>query len=270
MMNDKLKNLNIEPDAEVWTRLNGTLRRKAIAKYAAIAASAVVVAGAAIMLWPSETALPEQEQIVASVNETAVAAEVSAMSNNSEATEMTAAPKAAAMPSSIIAFEDVDYNDEPTGEPFQDRYEAPKAAEQKAAVEQVSIKPAKPVVAPEAKESMEEQANMAPEQAPAAKMQKASTSDGIRFWTPTVFAPNGDVDENRVFKVVPTEDVANYCIEIFDRGGHKVFESRDYIETWNGTYKGQLLPQSAYVYVIHYTDHDGKAKSKRGTVTLIR
>ena len=84
--------------------------------------------------------------------------------------------------------------------------------------------------------------------------------------------PDGDVAENRVFKVVPNanEPVSEYRIYIYDRAGRCVFESINITEGWNGTYKGQKLPQAAYVYVLSCKKSDGSPYMTKGSVVLVR
>lgn len=89
---------------------------------------------------------------------------------------------------------------------------------------------------------------------------------------PNFFAPDGDVEENRVFRVSTVNNVTlnNFSMYIYDRRGQKVMQTKDMNESWDGTYQSRRMPQGAYVYIINYIDVNGVPKSKRGTVTLIR
>lgn len=91
---------------------------------------------------------------------------------------------------------------------------------------------------------------------------------------PNAFSPGSAIVENRVFKpyfgpVVPP----TYLLQIYNRWGTLVFETRDYQEGWDGRFKGQDAPAGVYVWKIRYTSEGESAlleKIKSGTLTLIR
>ena len=89
-------------------------------------------------------------------------------------------------------------------------------------------------------------------------------------WAPNVIIPNGDVDENRTFKMKFSSAVSDFQIQIFNRGGRRVFSSSDPAFEWDGTHDGAALPQSAYVWVAQFKGTDGVKRQLKGTVTLIR
>ncbi len=91
---------------------------------------------------------------------------------------------------------------------------------------------------------------------------------------PNAFSPGSAIVENRVFKpyfgplVPPT-----YHLQIYNRWGTLVFETRDYQEGWDGRFKGQDAPAGVYVWKIRYTSEGESVlldKTKSGTLTLIR
>jgi gliding motility-associated-like protein len=57
---------------------------------------------------------------------------------------------------------------------------------------------------------------------------------------------------------------------VYNRYGLKVFESQDYKNNWDGTYKGKPLPDGTYYYVINYELLNGDIVLKKGNVTVIR
>ena len=67
-------------------------------------------------------------------------------------------------------------------------------------------------------------------------------------------------------------DLTSYQFIIFDRWGHKVFETNNRDEGWNGktNNSGNTLPLGVYVYFIQFKSNSGEEFQKRGTVTLIR
>jgi gliding motility-associated-like protein len=83
---------------------------------------------------------------------------------------------------------------------------------------------------------------------------------------PNGFSPNGDgVNDNWEIGNMDTQPDAQ--IEVFDRWGLKVFGSVGYPQPWDGSYRGQLLPQDVYFYIITY--QNGRARLK-GQLNLIR
>ena len=82
--------------------------------------------------------------------------------------------------------------------------------------------------------------------------------------------PAGDVDDNRTFFMRFTSEVTQFHVYIFNRAGHQVFQSSDPSFVWDGTSKGTLLPQGAYVWAMRFRDSSGKLREAHGSVTLIR
>lgn len=93
------------------------------------------------------------------------------------------------------------------------------------------------------------------------------------IWLPNAFAPASDDPDVRTFRArLNRQDasISNFKMVIYNRAGHQVFSSMDINTEWDGTYRGNRLPQGAYVYVLYYTDADGFQHQRKGTVTLIR
>lgn len=59
-------------------------------------------------------------------------------------------------------------------------------------------------------------------------------------------------------------------VQVFNRYGSKVYESEDYKNDWNGTYKGKVLPDGTYYYVIHYELLNNTSVTRKGSVTILR
>jgi gliding motility-associated-like protein len=66
---------------------------------------------------------------------------------------------------------------------------------------------------------------------------------------PNAFSPNGD-GINDDWKIVNLITYPEATVQVFNRHGQKVFESRGYNVNWNGTYNSQPLPVGTYYYVI--------------------
>jgi gliding motility-associated-like protein len=91
------------------------------------------------------------------------------------------------------------------------------------------------------------------------------------LFIPNAFSPNND-GHNDTWQVLGNVEAVKYIsILIFNRIGEKVYESNDVLGTWDGRYKGQLVPPGVYTYVVtivwlnDFTEH-----VKTGSITLLR
>lgn len=89
-----------------------------------------------------------------------------------------------------------------------------------------------------------------------------------QIYVPTVFSPNGD-GVNDVFHAYGIH-VKNFQMEIYDRWGGQVFESRHILSGWDGTLKRKAMPSGVYAYRIIATFLNGETIDERGSLTLIR
>lgn len=92
------------------------------------------------------------------------------------------------------------------------------------------------------------------------------------FWVPNSFTPDGD-DYNQQFGPVfsSNEIVDNYLFEIYDRWGERIFESEDQTEKWNATYKGNLVQDGTYVWVLYFRNKQkGKVERIEGHVNVLK
>lgn len=87
---------------------------------------------------------------------------------------------------------------------------------------------------------------------------------------PNVVLPNDDNENNRRFKVVANSQVTAYRLYIYNRGGRLVYQTRQITDIWDCTHNGTPVPQGTYVYVIQYSDKDGKPHYEKGSVSVIR
>lgn len=84
---------------------------------------------------------------------------------------------------------------------------------------------------------------------------------------PNVFSPNND-GINDVFRVEYLA-VSDFSLLIFNRWGHKVFESTDPGRAWDGTSNNGPLPESTYYYLINYVDVFDEKQTVNGHVILL-
>lgn len=84
------------------------------------------------------------------------------------------------------------------------------------------------------------------------------------------FSPNGD-GINDVWAIYDQYDcLKNISLGVFNRYGNKVYESKDYRNTWDGTYKGKPVPDGTYYSVISFTMINGKVIHIKTDLTVIR
>ena len=62
----------------------------------------------------------------------------------------------------------------------------------------------------------------------------------------------------------------NIRLEIYDRWGHKVFETNNQNDGWDGSYKGQPAPADAYGYYFSGECLQGDKISLKGNITLLK
>ena len=63
--------------------------------------------------------------------------------------------------------------------------------------------------------------------------------------------------------------IANYEMQVYNRWGEQVF-STSTSEEWDGTYRGELVPQGVYHYQIVVRSEDGSKQTYSGVLTVIR
>ncbi len=83
---------------------------------------------------------------------------------------------------------------------------------------------------------------------------------------PNTFTPNGD-GINETWVIQNLGDYPNVRVQVFNRYGQLVFESKGYTKPWNGTMNGNSLPFGTYYYVI---EPGNDRKPVTGYVTLIK
>jgi len=83
---------------------------------------------------------------------------------------------------------------------------------------------------------------------------------------PNTFSPNND-GINDLWNIKALNTYPEGTIQIFERGGHKVFESTGYSHPWDGTINGDPLPEGTYYYVIDLKNGTPKVA---GWVMIVR
>ncbi len=83
------------------------------------------------------------------------------------------------------------------------------------------------------------------------------------------FSPNGDT-ENPLWIVTEIEQFPQCRVTVYDDKGVKVFDSKPYLNNWDGTFNGngKPLPDGAYQYIIRCDGEENKPR--KGTITILR
>lgn len=89
------------------------------------------------------------------------------------------------------------------------------------------------------------------------------------LFQPNALTPNDD-GLNDYFQFVGT-GIQEIFFQIYDRWGTLLFEGDSMDDRWDGNYRGQPLPQAAYVYKVRYrTVYQDGYQERAGTIMLVR
>lgn len=83
---------------------------------------------------------------------------------------------------------------------------------------------------------------------------------------PNAFSPNGDGVHDK-WEILYLDSYPGATVDVFNRYGQKVFESKGYARPWDGTLNGKELPIGTYYYLI---DPKNGRKPISGFVDIIR
>lgn len=88
------------------------------------------------------------------------------------------------------------------------------------------------------------------------------------LFIPNVFSPNNDAINDCYRVNGRNSDI--FHLQVFDRWGRLVFETRDINECWDGNFRGRPLPESVYFGTVKLLDCFGKRVTETETITLVR
>jgi len=100
--------------------------------------------------------------------------------------------------------------------------------------------------------------------------------DNCPIRMPNAFTPNDD-GVNDFFYFTFKDDClpTSFSLQIFDRYGRLVFETKDYQEKWDGRFDGQELKDGAYFWVMSSNivlpeNSEQTSFTKKGSVLIVR
>ncbi len=93
--------------------------------------------------------------------------------------------------------------------------------------------------------------------------------EGPNYYLPNAFSPNGD-GLNDVFFPTPVGIRSTDYFRVFNRYGALMYETRAWLQGWDGRLKGKPASAGTYVWMIKGIDVNGSVVEIRGTVILLR
>lgn len=92
--------------------------------------------------------------------------------------------------------------------------------------------------------------------------------DSVFLVIPNAFTPNGDgLNEEIRYSGY---SIAEIEVEIYNRWGERVFQGKGPEVVWNGTYKGEIVEQGAYAYIIKAKGKNGNSYAFEGILSVLR
>jgi gliding motility-associated-like protein/uncharacterized repeat protein (TIGR01451 family) len=91
------------------------------------------------------------------------------------------------------------------------------------------------------------------------------------YYVPNTFIPNDD-NRNDIWTPIFSNlgNVKKYNVQVYDRWGELIFESKDPTFGWNGTYNGQKCQDGTYLWKVQFTWYDKRVYDATGHVNLLR
>ena len=93
--------------------------------------------------------------------------------------------------------------------------------------------------------------------------------EGPTYYLPNAFSPNAD-GLNDIFVPIPVGIKSTDYFRVFNRFGAMMFETRQWMQGWDGTLKGKPAAAGTYVWMIKGIDKNGSLIEMKGTVILLR
>lgn len=93
-------------------------------------------------------------------------------------------------------------------------------------------------------------------------------TEELSLFVPNSFTPNND-GKNDVFQPKGV-GISKYNLDIFDRWGHKVFNTSDFNQPWDALINGEPCKEDTYIWTIDVTGISGKERKYNGLVNVLR
>jgi gliding motility-associated-like protein len=87
-----------------------------------------------------------------------------------------------------------------------------------------------------------------------------------KLFMPNAFSPNDDAVNDAFYPVF--ENVSSYRLQIYNRWGELLFSETD--KAWDGYYKGELVKEDVYLFLLEYMDCNEVYRFLNGTFTVLK
>lgn len=96
---------------------------------------------------------------------------------------------------------------------------------------------------------------------------EAISEQESKVYLPNAISPKGI---NNILKPVAVfVGSEGYEFFVYNRWGEMLFHTSDPADGWNGTYRGQYVPQGVYVWLIRFRDNLGMTRQAKGNVVVV-
>jgi gliding motility-associated-like protein len=91
-----------------------------------------------------------------------------------------------------------------------------------------------------------------------------------RTWlkVPSAFSPNQDGFNDEFY--IPSQGLERITFSVFNRWGRLVYQTEQPDFRWDGTHKGQAVPEGVYVYSLRAIGENDRLYEQEGTITIVR
>lgn len=296
-LKNRLQNHETSPEPEVWSRIEKKLKMRSAAPKIAVFAAVALAGAAAIMIFAhtnksevADTALqnevfvaqnesmPQTDAAIAEVVENNTVNQVMAQNESKETSQETQIKESMAP----TAVNEVANASTVSNSSVNTNKTASATPTTKPAVAQASVTLNSNMSSTTRSTKFENVDNLADNTIVNAKSGTNNNPGGDdeddteitdpALWIPTAFMPESSDWENSSFRVKSNDpdNVKAFEMRIYNRAGQQVFATKDMNQAWDGKFKGNTLPQAAYVYVISYRDGMNRPHSSKGTILLVR
>ena len=93
----------------------------------------------------------------------------------------------------------------------------------------------------------------------------------VILYVPNTFTPDGDEFNQHWGIHIEGVDIYGFTMDIYNRWGERIWESKDPSETWDGTYNGKLVQEGTYTWSIQAKDRLNDARyTWNGIVNVLK
>lgn len=92
-----------------------------------------------------------------------------------------------------------------------------------------------------------------------------------KIFAPNAFSPNSpNVEDQQFLPYAKGVETKGYHLQIFNRWGQMIYETIDELNPWDGKMNnGNPAPAGTYIWIVNYSDIDGKRHQQTGQVSLL-